>query len=94
MKLYKLVKLAHSLSLGFMAVKRHHDRRNFYKGKHLIEAGFQSQRFSPSSSWQEAWHHAGRHGAGEGAGRSASGSKASRRELCVSHWVCVHSLSM
>ena len=27
------------LSLGFIAVKRHHDQGNSYKGKHLIGAG-------------------------------------------------------
>jgi hypothetical protein len=26
------------LSLGFIAVKRHRDQGNFYKGSHLIEA--------------------------------------------------------
>jgi len=31
--------LALWLSLGFVAVKRHHDHGNCYKGKHLIEAG-------------------------------------------------------
>ena len=37
-----------------MTVKRHHDQGNSYKGKHLIEAGLQFQRFSPLSSWWEA----------------------------------------
>jgi hypothetical protein len=46
-----------------MAVKRHHDQHNSYKGKHLIGAGFKFQRFSP---WQEAWWRAGRQGGGEG----------------------------
>ena len=36
-----------------IAVKRHHDQGNSYKGKHLIGAGLQVQRFSPSSSRQE-----------------------------------------
>ena len=36
-------------------MKRHHDQGNSYKGKHLIGAGLQFQRFSPLSSWQEAW---------------------------------------
>ena len=46
-----------------IAVKRHHDRSNSYKGEHLIGAGLWGQ--SPLLSWQEAWQHAGRHGAGE-----------------------------
>ena len=33
------------LCLGFIAVKRHHDKTNFYKGNHLIGAGLQVQRF-------------------------------------------------
>ena len=43
------------LSSGFIAVKRHHDQGNSYKGKHLIGAGLQFQRLSPFSSWQKAW---------------------------------------
>jgi hypothetical protein len=42
-----------SLSWGFSAVKRYHDWGNYYKGKHLIGAGLQVQRFSPLPSWQE-----------------------------------------
>jgi hypothetical protein len=48
--------------LGFIAVKRHHDHGNFYKGKHLTGASLQFQRFSPLSSRWEAWQHAGKHG--------------------------------
>jgi hypothetical protein len=48
----------------FIAVKRHHDHGLSYKGKHLIGAGLQFQRFSPLSLYQEAWWHVGRHGAG------------------------------
>ena len=33
-----------------IAVKRHHDLSNSYKGQHLIEAGLPVQRFSPLSS--------------------------------------------
>ena len=55
-----------------VAMKRHHDHGNSHKGKHLIGAGLQFQRFSPLLSWQEAWQHAGRHGAGEGAESSTS----------------------
>jgi hypothetical protein len=37
-----------------IAVERHHDQRNFYKGQHLIGAGLQVQRVSPLSS---RWEH-------------------------------------
>ena len=47
--------------MGSIAVKRHHDHGNFYKGKHFIGVNLQFQRFSPLSSWWEAWQHAGRH---------------------------------
>ena len=60
------------LSEGFIALKRHHDHSNSYKGKHLIWAALPFQRFSLLSSWQEAWQHAGRHGAGGGAESSTS----------------------
>ena len=53
-----------------IVVKRHHDQGNSYKGKHLVGAGLQFQRFRPLSSWWEAWQHAGRHGA-----RGAEGSE-------------------
>jgi len=52
-------------SEGFIAVKRHHDHGNSYKGKHFIEAGLQIQRFNPISPGQEAWWHTGRHGVGK-----------------------------
>ena len=55
-----------------VALKRHHDQGNFYKGQYLIGAGLQFQRFSPLSSWQEAWQCAGRHGTLERAECSAS----------------------
>jgi hypothetical protein len=60
------------LSLGFMDAKRHHDRSNYYNGKHLIGAGLQIETFNPLLSWEEAWWHAGRQGAGEGAESSTS----------------------
>ena len=41
----------------YIAVKRHHDHGNSYKGNHLIGAGLQFQRL-------ETWWCAGRHGAG------------------------------
>ena len=34
-------------------MKRYHDRGNSYKGKYLIRAHSQFQRFSPLSSWWE-----------------------------------------
>jgi hypothetical protein len=37
------------LSLGFIAVERHHDRGSFVKRKHLIGAGLQFKRFSTLS---------------------------------------------
>ena len=52
------------LNLGFVAVKRHHDQGNTYKGKHLIGAGLQVQKFSPLLSGQETWQCADRHGPG------------------------------
>ena len=48
------------LSQGFVTVKRYHDQDNSYKGKHLIGACLQFQRFSPSSPGWGAWHHADR----------------------------------
>jgi hypothetical protein len=60
------------LSLGFTGVKRHHDQGNSYKGKHLIGAGLQFQRFGPLSSWWEAWQHSHRHGVEGGAESSTS----------------------
>jgi hypothetical protein len=35
-----------------IAVKRHHDQANPYKGQDLIGAGLQVLRFRPLSSWQ------------------------------------------
>jgi hypothetical protein len=48
-----------------IALKRHHDQSNSYKGQYLIGAGLQVQWFSPLSSWLEAWQCPGRHGAGD-----------------------------
>ena len=47
-----------------IAVKRHHDRSNSYKG-HLIGAGLQFQSLSLLPSRQEAWQSTGRHAAEE-----------------------------
>jgi hypothetical protein len=60
------------LVLGFGAGNRHHDQGNSYKGKHLIGAGLQFQRFSPLLSWWEARQRAGKHGSGEKAESSTS----------------------
>jgi hypothetical protein len=38
-----------------IAVKRQQDLGNSYKGKLLIGAGLQVQRFSPLQSWQDIW---------------------------------------
>ena len=62
-----------------IAGKRHHDHGNSYKGKHLIEACLQFQRFIPLSSIQEAWRHADRHGDGKIADSSTSRSIGSRK---------------
>jgi hypothetical protein len=69
-------------SLGFIALKRHHNQGNSYKGQYLIGAGLQFQRFRPLSSWQKAWPHLGKHGAGEGAESSTSCSEG---EDCLLH---------
>jgi hypothetical protein len=61
-----------------MAVKRHHDQGNSYKGKQLIGTGLQFQGFTGLSSSQEAEQDAGRHGAEE-AKSSTSWSEGSRR---------------
>lgn len=46
-------KECHCLSLGFSAVKKHHNQGNFYKGKHFIGSGFWFQRFH--------YNHDGKH---------------------------------
>ena len=43
------------VSLGSIAVKRHHDHSNSYKGKHLIGPGLQVQSLVHC-------HHGGKHG--------------------------------
>jgi hypothetical protein len=62
-----------------IAVKKHHDQGNSYKGQHLIGATLQVQRFSPLSSKLEAWHLPGRHGTGEGGESSMSCSKENQK---------------
>ena len=44
--------------MGLIAVKRHHDQGNSYKGKHSTGTGSQVQRLGSLSSWWEAWQHA------------------------------------
>jgi hypothetical protein len=53
-----------------IAVKRHHDRCNSYKGKHFIGAGLQ---FRGLVCYHRCRKHAGKHGAGEVAESSTSG---------------------
>ena len=53
-------------------MKRYHDHGNFHKGKHLIVAGLQFERFSPFPSWQEVWQYPGRSGDEEGEESSIS----------------------
>jgi hypothetical protein len=50
----------HGLSQCSIAVKRHRDHSNSYKGKHLImkQNWITVERFSPLLSWQKAWQHA------------------------------------
>jgi len=67
--------------LGLVAMKRHRDNGNSYKGKHWVGAGLQFQRFSPLLPWQGAWRHAGSCGAGEGAESSTSQSAIIRQRL-------------
>jgi hypothetical protein len=45
-----LARLGPCLSLGSIAVKRHHDTGNSYKEKHLVEASLQLQGFCPFST--------------------------------------------
>ena len=60
-------------ALGFLLLGRRHDYGSFYKGKHLIGAGLEFQRYSPLSSQQETCSmYVGRHGAREGAEGSPS----------------------
>ena len=75
------------LSLGFTAVKRHHDHSNSYKGQHFTGAGLQFRGSVPivmvgsTAQW-----HAERHGAGEGAESSTSGSAGRRKWTGMSFW--------
>lgn len=68
-----------------IAVKRHYDLSNSYKGKHLIGNAFQGQRFISLLSWWEARRHTGSHGAGQGAGNYISISARQQEE--GGHWV-------
>jgi hypothetical protein len=64
-----------------IAMNRHLDQGNSYKGQHLIGAGLLVLRSSPLPSGQEAWRHAGRHGAG-GAESSTSCSEGKQEKAC------------
>ena len=48
-----------------IAVKRHHDHGNFYKGKHLIRVACTFRDLVHYHHGMIRWH-VGRHGAGEG----------------------------
>jgi hypothetical protein len=63
-----------------IAMKRHHDQGNSYKGQYLIKIGLQVLRFSPLSSWQEARQCPDRGGAG-GAEHSTSPSEGSQKTI-------------
>ena len=64
-------------------MNRYHDHSNSYKGKHLIGAGLQFQRFNLTcqfelSSGQRAWPDVERYGDGEVAESSGFGCAGSR----------------
>ena len=61
-----------------VAVKRHHEQGNSYKGKHFIKASLQFQACGPLSSQWEMWQHTGKHDAGDRAESSTSGSTCSK----------------
>jgi hypothetical protein len=74
----KSSKINHCLSLCSIAVKRHHDHGNSYKGKHFIEIGLVLEVQS-LLSWWEAWWHTGRCGTGEVPESWTSGLAARRK---------------
>jgi hypothetical protein len=41
---------------GLLLCRDPHDHSNFYKGKHLIGASLQFNKFSSLASWPEAWN--------------------------------------
>ena len=55
---------------------------NSCKGKYLVGAGLQDQKFHPLVSWQEAWQPSGGLDA-RGAESSTSGLAGSRQRDCV-----------
>jgi len=55
-----------------------------YKGKHLIGAGLQFERFRSLLSWMEAWWPVGRYVAGERAESSTPGSSGNREKAGLS----------
>jgi hypothetical protein len=66
-------------SQSSIALKRHCDHGNSYKGKHLIGACLQFQTFSPLLSWWEAWQYTGRHSVEEVSGCSSTSGEAVSR---------------
>jgi hypothetical protein len=63
-----------------IALKRHHDHGNSYKGKHLIGAGL---RFRGLVHYHHGEKLACRHGAGEGGKNFTSGSVGFRKRVTV-----------
>jgi hypothetical protein len=61
-----------------IALKRHNDHGNSYKGKAFH--WFTVLRFSPLSSWREEWQHPVRHSAGEEDENSTFGSTGRRKK--------------
>ena len=73
--------MVYCLSQSSIAVKRHRDHGNSYKGKHVIGTGVWFQRCSPLLAWQETWQYAARHGT-----VSTSGCQGSRKTI-VAHFL-------
>ena len=67
-----------------IALKRHHDQGNSYKGQHLIGADLQVQRFSPLTSRWKAWQDTGRHGTAGRVESSISCSKGNQKKTVSS----------
>lgn len=55
--------VANCLSVS-IAVRRHYDQSNSYKGKHFLGSGLKLRDYSPLISWLEARYHADTHGVG------------------------------
>jgi hypothetical protein len=64
-------------------MKRYHDHRNSYKGKHLIRVFLKFQRLRPYLHGMEAWQHTGKHGAGEVAENPGALDSSC---ICIKRW--------